>query len=106
ELRENTGEIEAAFGGTLPHLIDYDDLRGDLQTQTNWTDGANSIEEMVAAAKQLGLEYIAITDHTRGLAMTGCADEKKLRQQMAAIDTLNKQLRGITVLKGAEVNIN
>ena len=106
EMRENTGEIEAAAGGTLPHLIDYDDLRGDLQIQTTWTDGSNSIEEMVAEAQRLGLEYIAITDHTRGLAMTGGSDEKKLRQQMAAIDKLNKQLKGITVLKGAEVNIN
>jgi DNA polymerase (family 10) len=106
ELRENTGEIEAAQAGTLPRLIDYDDLRGDLQTQTTWTDGSNSIEEMAAEAQRLGLEYIAITDHTRGLAMTGGSDEKKLRQQMAAIDKLNRKLTGITLLKGAEVNIN
>jgi DNA polymerase (family X) len=106
ELREMTGEIDAADAGTLPDLIGYDDLRGDLQTQTTWTDGANSIEEMAAEAQRLGLEYIAITDHTRGLAMTGGADEKKLRQQMKAIDKLNKQRPGITVLKGAEVNIN
>jgi DNA polymerase (family 10) len=106
ELRENTGEIEAAQKGKLPELIGYDDLRGDLQTQTTWTDGANSIEEMAAEAQRLGLEYMAVTDHTRGLAMTGGADEKKLRQQMAAIDKLNKRLKGITVLKGAEVNIN
>ena len=106
ELRENTGEIEAAAAGTLPTLIGYDDLRGDLQTQTTWTDGANSIEEMVAEAQRLGLEYIAITDHTRGLAMTGGCDERKLRQQMKAIDALNSHLTGIAVLKGAEVNIN
>jgi len=105
ELRENTGEIEAALAGELPDLIGYDDLRGDLQTQTTWTDGANSIEEMVAEAKRLGREYIAITDHTKGLAMMG-ADEKQLRRQMKAIDKLNKQLNGFTVLKGAEVNIN
>lgn len=106
ELREMTGEIEAARAGKLPRLIGYDDLRGDLQTQTTWTDGSNSIEEMVAEAHRLGLEYIAITDHTRGLAMTGGSDEKKLRQQMAAIDRLNKKVKGITILKGAEVNIN
>jgi len=105
ELREMTGEIEAALAGTLPTLIGYGDLRGDLQTQTTWTDGANSIEEMVAEAQRVGLEYMAITDHTRGLAMTGGSDEKKLRQQMKAIDALNRQLDGITVLKGAEVNI-
>jgi DNA polymerase (family 10) len=106
ELRENTGEIEAAAAGRLPRLIDYNDLRGDLQTQTTWTDGSNSVEEMAAEARRLGLQYIAITDHTRGLAMTGGADEKKLRAQMRAIRKLNKQLKGITVLAGAEVNIN
>ena len=105
ELRENTGEIEAAQAGKLPDLIGYDDLRGDLQTQTTWTDGANSIEEMAAEAQRLGREYIAITDHTKSLAMMG-ADEKQLRQQMKAIDKLNKQLKGFTILKGAEVNIN
>jgi len=106
ELRENQGEIEAAKRGELPDLIGYGDLRGDLQTQTTWTDGANSIEEMAAEAKKLGLEYIAITDHTKSLAMTGGSDEKKLRRQAAAIDKINRSLKGITILKGAEVNIN
>ncbi len=106
ELRENSGEIEAALAGKLPDLVDYGDLKGDLQTQTTWTDGANSIEEMAQEAKRLGLEYIAITDHTKSLAMTGGSDEKKLEQQMAAIDEINKKLKGITLLKGAEVNIN
>ncbi len=106
EIRENQGEIEAARKGALPDLVGYRDLRGDLQTQTTWTDGANSIEEMVEEAKRLGLEYIAITDHTKGLAMTGGSDEEKLLKQMAAIDKINRSLRGITVLKGAEVNIN
>ena len=106
ELREMNGEIDAALAGTLPRLIDYGDLRGDLQTQTTWTDGQNSIEEMATEAQRQGLEYIAITDHTRSLAMTGGSDEKKLRQQMRAIDKLNRQLRGFTVLKGAEVNID
>jgi len=106
EMREMTGEIEAAAAGKLPALVGYDDVRGDLQTQTTWTDGANSIEEMAAEAQRLGLQYMAITDHTRSLAMTGGSDEKKLRQQMAAIDKINKTLSGFTILKGAEVNIN
>jgi len=106
EIRENSGEIEAAMAGKLPKLVDYGDLRGDLQTQTKWTDGQNTIEEMVEEARRLGLEYIAITDHTKGLAMTGGSDEKKLRQQMAAIDKINKGLHGFRVLKGAEVNVN
>ena len=106
ELRENQGEIEAAKKGELPDLVGYRDLRGDLQIQTTWTDGANSIEEMAEEAKRLGLEYIAITDHTKSLAMTGGSDEKKLLKQMAEIDKTNRSLKGITILKGAEVNIN
>lgn len=106
ELRENQGEIEAAMRGELPDLVDYKDIRGDLQIQTTWTDGSNSIEEMAEEAKRLGLEYIAITDHTKSLAMTGGADEKKLLKQMEAIDKINSSLRGIRILKGAEVNIN
>jgi DNA polymerase (family 10) len=106
ELREDLGEIDAALAGTLPDLIDYADLRGDLQTQTNWTDGAHSIEDMAREAKRHGLQYIAITDHTKSLAMTGGCDEKKLRKQMAAIDELNTKGLGVKLLKGAEVNIN
>jgi DNA polymerase (family 10) len=106
ELRENQGEIEAAKKGELPDLVGYQDLRGDLQVQTTWTDGSNSIEEMAEEAKRLGLQYIAITDHTKGLAMTGGSDEKKLHKQMAAIDKINHSLKGIKILKGAEVNIN
>jgi len=109
ELREMTGEINVAKKGALPQLIDYGDLKGDLQVQTDWTDGENSMEEMAVAAEKLGLEYIAITDHTKSLAMTGGADEKKLRKQMDAIKKLNTKLRAsgfkIHVLTGAEVNI-
>ncbi len=105
ELRENQGEIEAAREGRLPRLITYDALCGDLQVQTDWTDGANTIEEMALEARRRGLQYIAITDHTRGLAMTGGSDEKKLLRQMREIDRLNARLTGIRVLKGAEVNI-
>jgi len=106
ELREDQGEIEAARAGALPQLIEPGALRGDLQTQTDWTDGADSMEAMAREAKRLGLEYIAITDHTQGLTMTGGSDETKLRKQMAEIDGLNARLGGIRVLRGAEVNID
>ncbi len=106
ELREDSGEVELAKAKQLPRLVDYGDVRGDLQVQTTWTDGAHSIEEMVDAAGAAGLEYIAITDHTRGLAMTGGSDERRLLQQVAAIKALNKRLRGFRVLTGAEVNID
>ncbi|MBI4138200.1 MAG: DNA polymerase/3'-5' exonuclease PolX [Candidatus Wildermuthbacteria bacterium] len=105
EMREDAGEIEAAAQGVLPAPIGYGDLRGDLQTQTDWTDGEDSIETMALEAKKAGLEYIAITDHTQDLAMTRGSDEKRLLRQMAEIDTLNKKISGFRVLKGAEVNI-
>jgi len=111
ELRENQGEIEQALRQAqgklpgLPKIIPYGSLKGDLQIQTNWTDGRNSIEEMAKEAKKQGLEYIVITDHTRDLAMTGGSDEKKLLRQMKEIDKVNKKMPGIKILKGAEVNI-
>jgi len=105
ELREDTGEIEAAQQGRLPTLIEHGDLRGDLQVQTDWSDGAASIEAMAAAARAAGLEYIAVTDHTRDLAMAGGSDERRLLEQADAIAALNRTLRGFRVLSGAEVNI-
>jgi DNA polymerase (family X) len=106
ELREDQGEIEAARAGTLPDLIEPGTLRGDLQTQTDWTDGADSIEAMARAARAAGLEYIAITDHTVSLAMTRGSDEKKLRRQMREIARVQERVGGIRILCGAEVNIN
>ena len=106
EMRENKGEIELARQRKLPKLIEYGSIKGDLQVQTNWTDGQNSIEEMVKEAIKLGLEYICITDHTKSLAMTGGLDEEKLLKQMNEIDKLNQKYKGkIKILKGAEVNI-
>ena len=106
ELRENKGEIELAKEKNLPKLIEYGSIKGDLQIQTNWTDGQNSIEEMVKEAIRLGLEYICITDHTKSLAMTGGLDEEKILKQMVEIDKLNQKYKGeIKILKGAEVNI-
>ena len=106
ELRENTGEIEAARARTLPRLIGYGDLKGDLQVHSNWTDGSNSIQEMAQEAKKAGLEYIVISDHSKSLAMTGGLDEKMLSKQGKEIDALNKQqLDGFEILKGVELNI-
>ncbi len=109
ELRNLNREVEAAGKNKLPKLINYADLKGDLQIQTTWTDGENSIEEMAEAAMKMGLEYILITDHTKSLAMTGGSDEKKLEKQMAEIEKINKKFQAsgykFRVLKGAEVNI-
>jgi DNA polymerase (family 10) len=105
ELRENTGEIEAAKKGELPNLIEYKDLKGDLQVHSNWTDGQNSIREMAEQAKRNGLEYIVISDHSKYLAMTGGLDEKGLLKQAQEIEQVNNQVQGITVLQGVELNI-
>jgi len=105
ELRENTGEIEAAAKNKLPKLIEYNDLKGDLQVTSNWTDGSDYILELAEEARKFGLEYIAITDHTKSLAMTGGLDEKRLLEQMKEIDKLNENFDDFVILKGAEVNI-
>ncbi len=109
EMRENTGEIELAQKGKLPRLLGYDELEGDLQVQTDWTDGSVSIEEMARAAAACGLRYIAVTDHTKRLAMTHGLDGKRILKQMAEIDRVNKKLRmshvACHVLKGTECDI-
>ena len=105
ELRENTGEIEAAQKAKLPKLVKNADVKGDLQMHSDWSDGVNSIEEMAEAAKALNQEYIAITDHTGELRIAGGMDEKTILKQMAEIDKINKSLKGIKILKGVEVNI-
>ncbi len=109
ELRTDSGEIEAAQKNQLPKLLEYGQLRGDLQVQTDWTDGANSIAQMAEAAQKLGREYICITDHTTSLYMTGGLNAKKLEKQGQEIKKLNakfkKQNLKFLILHGAEVNI-
>lgn len=105
ELRENRGEIEAARAGSLPDLVEARDIHGDLHAHTRATDGHNTLEEMAAAARAHGLEYLAITEHSRHLAMAKGLDPARLRQQADTIDRLNTRLDGITLLKGIEVDI-
>lgn len=109
ELREMTGEIEAAQKRQLPQLIKHGDLRGDLQVQTSWTDGANTILEMALAAEKAGLQYIAIADHTKRLAMTHGLDEKRIQLQWREIDEVNNKLKAhgskFIVLRGTECDI-
>ena len=105
ELREGRGEIDAAKAGRLPHLVDLQDLKGDLHAHTRATDGRNSLPEMAEAARLRGLRYFAITDHSRRLTMAKGLDSARLLQQMEDIDQLNATLSGITILKGIEVDI-
>ena len=105
ELRENRGEIEAAANNSLPRLIELKDLRGDLHVHTNWSDGHNSLEEMVAAAQESGLTYLAITEHSGGLTIAGGLNVERLLSQMEKIDQFNEEHTGIRLLKGIEVEI-
>lgn len=105
ELREARHEFEWAAEDKLPKLIELDDLRGDLHMHTTATDGKATLEEMVEAARARGLDYIAITDHSKRVTMANGLDGARLRRQWKEIDKLNAKLRGFEVLKGVEVDI-
>lgn len=106
EMREHKGEIELAKNGKLPELIEYGSLKGDLQVHSNNTDGTMSIEEMALAAKEkFSLEYIAITDHTKSLALANGLNEEQLLEQANRIAKLNDKLGNFRILSAAEVNI-
>jgi DNA polymerase (family 10) len=105
ELRENRGEVEAAQEGRLPVLLNLEDLRGDLHTHTKETDGRSSLEEMAKAAKDRGYEYLAVTEHSKKVAMAKGLDARRLKEQIEEIDRLNEKLEGIILLKGVEVDI-
>ena len=105
ELREDRGEIAAAQTGKLPRLVKLSDVRGDLHVHSDWTDGTVTIAEMAAAAQARGYEYIALTDHSRRVAMTHGLDPARLARQIHEIDRLNEKLRNFTVLRGIEVDI-
>ena len=105
ELREARREFEWSESGDLPELITVEDIRGDLHMHTTATDGQNSIEEMATAAKKLGLKYIAITDHSKRVAMANGLDDDRLLKQWEEVDEVNQKLKGIKVLKGIEVDI-
>lgn len=105
EMREARKEFDWAAAGELPRLIELDDIRGDLHMHSTWTDGQATIEEMALAAKARGLKYIAMTDHSKRVTMVNGLDEKRLRKEWEEIERVNEKLRGITVLKGVEVDI-
>jgi DNA polymerase (family X) len=105
ELRENTGEIEAAASGRLPKLVTLEDIRGDLQMHTHASDGKNSIEEMAEAARELGHEYIALTDHSKAVTVANGMDEKRTLEQIKKIRAAQKKVTGIRLLAGIEVDI-
>lgn len=105
ELREDRGEIEAARTGRLPNLLEMADLKGDLHAHSKASDGHDSIRDMALAAGAHGLSYLAITEHSRRLTVARGLDPVRLARQIDEIDLLNRELSGITVLKGIEVDI-
>jgi len=105
ELREDRGELQAALKGKLPHLVTLGDIRGDLHSHTKTTDGRSTAEEMAEAAKKLGYEYLAISDHSKRVTMAHGLDAKGLAKANKAVDKLNAKLKGITLLKSIECDI-
>ncbi|HEC88245.1 MAG TPA: DNA polymerase/3'-5' exonuclease PolX [Thermoplasmata archaeon] len=105
ELRENRGEVEASLSNKLPKIVECEDVKGDLQMHTKWSDGANTIEEMLEKAIEIGHKFIAITDHGGSLKIAGGMDKKKLIEQRKEIERLRDKFNEIHVFHGIEVNI-
>jgi DNA polymerase (family 10) len=105
ELREDRGELQAALKGKLPRLVRLEDIKGDLHAHTKATDGRYTAEEMAAAAKKLGYDYLAITDHSKRVTMAHGLDAQRLAKSVREIDKLNAKLKGFTLLKSIELDI-
>ncbi len=105
ELREDRGEFEAAAKGSLPELIKVEDIRGDLHTHSNWSDGKSTIEEMANEAKKIGYDYIAITDHSPASRIANGLDIDRLQDKKRELEKIRQKVSGIEILMGAEVDI-
>lgn len=105
ELREDLGEIEAAERGALPALVEEGDLTGTFHCHTTWSDGLNSLEEMAAAARQMGYAYLGIADHSEAAKYAGGLTRQQVAEQHAAIERLNGTFRNFRLLKGIEADI-
>ena len=105
ELREDRGEIEAAQKGRLPKLVKYDEIKGDFHVHSNWSDGLNSIEDIVRYALKLGYRFIAITDHSQSLKVAGGLTEKQLRDKRKEIEMIQEKYPDIKIFFGTECDI-
>ncbi|MEW6163297.1 MAG: DNA polymerase/3'-5' exonuclease PolX [Nitrospirota bacterium] len=105
ELREDAGEVEAAVVGRLPRLVELKDIKGDLHVHSKWSDGSHDFEELIEEARKRGYEYIAITDHSKGLGIARGLTAERLLGQKKEIDSMNKRLKGFRLIAGIEVDI-
>lgn len=105
ELREDTGEIEAAAEGKLPNLVQLGDIKGDLHVHTKRSDGSHDFDELIQEARNRGYQYIAITDHSKGLGIARGLSAERLMEEMKEIEAINRKLKGFRLLAGVEVDI-
>ncbi|MDD5773412.1 MAG: DNA polymerase/3'-5' exonuclease PolX [bacterium] len=105
EMREDRGEIEIAVKGRMPELLEHKNIRGDFHVHSRYSDGSNSLREIAETGRKMGYEYIAITDHSQSLHIAHGLKPEKLEEQIEEINTINKEITGIKLLKGSEVNI-
>jgi DNA polymerase (family 10) len=105
ELRENLGEIEAAKNGKLPNLVRFEDIKGDLQMHTTWSDGSAELEQMAKAAMARGYEYVGVTDHSVSVVVANGLSEERFRRQWKEIERLNDRLAPFRILKAVELEI-
>ena len=105
EMREDRGEIEAALKNKIPNLIELKDIQGDLHMHSSWSDGNNTVDQIISAAREKNYSYIAISDHSEGLKITNGLDEKRLTKQLDEIDRLQKKYPNIKIFKSSEVDI-
>lgn len=105
ELREDTGEIETALEGRLPKLVVLSDIKGDLHVHTKRSDGSHDFDELIGEARKRGYEYIAITDHSKGLGIAHGLSVERLFEEKKEIEAINKKLRGFRLIAGTEVDI-
>jgi DNA polymerase (family 10) len=105
EMRENKGEIPKAISNSLPVIVEFSDILGELHVHTDWSDGAHSLQDMAVMAQKMGYAFLAITDHSQSLNISGGLSPQRLMDQGQAIDELNRHFRGFTLLKGSEVDI-
>jgi len=105
ELRENKGEVEAAGNQKIPELVKLDDIKGDLQMHSTWSDGSATLEEMVKGAKERGYQYIAVTDHSVSVRVANGLSEERFRRQWKEIEALNEMLSPFRILRAVELEI-